>query len=405
MRKDETTGVFDVAVDDGLIYRLGEDIDLTTEAGNDIPCDGMMLTPPFVDAHQHLDVAFMLDEVNRSGTLSEAIEINTRLKKTRSADVITEHARQAIIEAMFNGTCHIRTHVDVDSKTEMRNLHPILELRQAYRNIVDIQVVAFIDYPLAEEPKAEEYLRAAMSDGADLVGGTPEFEPTPEDARRRIQMVFDVATSYDADIDLHIDETHDPNVRTLEILANMTIGEGYQGRVTAGHVCALAAYPDEYARRVIEKVAEAGIHIVTNPLTNLYLQGRSENRTPVWRGITRVKELQRAGVNVACGLDDIRNVFLPYGRMNMMEVAQCTSLVAHMTTPEEIQQAFDMPRYNAAKALRIADYGIAVGHPADFVILPVETALDALRLQPLPRYIVRGGRLIAENRLERVNHM
>ena len=125
----------------------------------------------------------------------------------------------------------------------------------------------------------------------------------------------------------------------------------------------------------------------------------------MWRGLTRVKELLDAGVNVACGLDDNRNLFLPYGHMNMLEVALFTSLTAHLTTPEEMQQAFDMPRYNAAKILGLKDYGVTVGGPADFLCLPVDNILDALRIHPLPRYIVRGGHLIAENQLTTITYM
>lgn len=403
VRLDGKGEMLDVAVRDGSICALGVNLGVAAEPGRDIPCNGMLLTPPFVDAHQHLDCAFMLDKVNQSGTLSEAVEIFTELKRRRPVKVVKELAERAITEALFNGTTFIRSYVDVDSIAGLKYLHPILELREAYSGLVDIQIVACMEYSLAQEPEAEQYLRAAMDEGADLVGGIPEVEPTPEDSRRHIQMIFDVAKSYDVGIDMHIDESEDPHTRTLEMLADQTMREGYHGRVAAGHACALAVYDDAYAQRVIEKVAEAGVHVVTNPLTNLYIQGRRDG-TPVWRGITRVKELLRAGVNVACGLDDIRNLFLPYGRMNMMEVALFTSLTAHMTTPEEMEETFDMPRYNAAEILGLDDYGVAVGKPADLLLLPVDNPLDALRLQPLPRYVVRGGQIVAENQVQRVRH-
>ena len=163
-------------------------------------------------------------------------------------------------------------------------------------------------------------------------------------------MVFDVAKRFDVDIDMHIDETEESGLPDAGDVGGCYYPGGLPGRVTAGHCCALTSYDDHYARQLIEKVALAGIRIITNPLTNLYLQGRGP-KTPIWRGITRVKELLEAGVNVACGLDDIRNLFLPYGRMNMLEVALFTSLAAQMTTPEQIQQAFSMSSYNAAKIL------------------------------------------------------
>jgi cytosine deaminase len=243
-------------------------------------------------------------------------------------------------------------------------------------------------------------MREAMRHGADVVGGMPHHESSLEDARRHIELCFDIAEQFDAAVDMHVDETDDPNSRTLELLAEATIRRGYQGQVTAGHCCALAAHDDAYARRVIDLVAEARLNVVTNPLVNLYLQGR-EDRQPVRRGITRVKELLEAGVNVACGMDDVRNLFFPYGRMDMLEVAMFTSITAHLTTPDEVRICFDMPRARAARVLGLREYGLAPGLPADLVLLPARDAQEALQAQPPRRYVVRNGRIVATSRLER----
>jgi cytosine deaminase len=249
------------------------------------------------------------------------------------------------------------------------------------------------------DPASVEYMRAAMREGADVVGGMPHAEASMEDAARHIDICFEIAQAFDADIDMHIDETDDPASRTLALLAEATIREGYQGRVTAGHCCALSAYDDEYAQRVIDRVAEAQITVVTNPLVNLYLQGRHD-RGLVRRGITRVRELLRAGVNVACGLDDVNNIFFPSGRMDMLEVAMITSITAHLTTPEEMRAAFDMPRRRAARALRLEGYDLAVGAPANLTLFEARDAQEALRLQPVRRCVVRAGRIVAQSRLE-----
>ncbi len=360
---------------------------------------GLLASPPFIDAHHHLDCAFLSEPPNCSGTLEEAIAINARLKASRPASEVYEKACRALEMALLNGTGWMRSHTDVDSVSRLDLLYPVLEARECFRGLVDVQVVAFPQLGLVRDPTSVDYLRAAMQEGADVVGGMPHGEASPEDAARHIALCFEIAQQFDADIDMHIDETDDPTSRTLELLAEATIREGYQGRVTAGHCCALAAYDDEYAKRVIDKVAEAQINVVTNPLTNLYLQGRHDCQ-PMRRGITRVKELLAAGVNVACGLDDVGNIFFPYGRMDMLEVAMITSITAHLTTPEEIQTAFDMPRWRAARALRLPDYGLWAGGPADVVFLAAKDAQEALRTQPVRRYVVRGGRLVAENRLE-----
>ena len=170
------------------------------------------------------------------------------------------------------------------------------------------------------------------------------------------------------------------------------LGTDIKVGVTASHCCALAAYPDDYAKRVIEKVALAEMNVITNPMVNLYLQGRHDKQ-PVRRGITRVKELIEAGVNVICGSDDIGNLFFPFGRMDMLEIAMMTSLTAHLTRPDEIRAAFDMPRHLSARALRIQEYELKVGNPANIVLLAAENVFEGLRMQPVKRIVIRGGKL------------
>lgn len=361
---------------------------------------GLLASPLFIDPHHHLDCAFLHEHVNRSGTLQEAIDVNARIKGSRTPSEIYEKACLALEQAMLHGTGWIRSHGDIDSVSKLDLMVPVLEAREKYLDLVDVQFVAFPQLGLVRDPASVDYLREAMRQGADLVGGMPHTETCREDAVQHINICFEIAVEFDADIDMHIDETEDPESRTLEILADATIREGYQGRVTASHCCALASYEDDYAQRVIEKVAQAGLNVITNPMVNLYLQGRNDPQ-PVRRGITRVKELIAAGVNVSCGLDDIRNIFFPYGRMDMLEVAMITSLTAHLTSPEEIEYAFNMPRYHAARTLRLEKYGLAVGFPADFTLFEAPDAGEALRLQPPRRFVIRAGKIVAETKVER----
>jgi cytosine/creatinine deaminase len=387
----------DVAIADGRIAALEP---CYPGAGAvEIDAAGLMASPPFIDAHHHLDCAFLCEPVNRSGTLAEAIEINARIKTRRSPREVYLKACRALEAALFHGTGWIRSHVDIDPVSGLDLLAPVVEAKEAHRGLVDVQIVAFPQLGLIDDPRSAGLMREAMRQGADVVGGMPHHERSRQDAARHIEICFEIAEAVDADIDMHVDETDDPSSRTLELLAEATIRRGYQGRVTAGHCCALAVYDDETARRVIAKVAEARLNVVTNPLVNLYLQGRGD-RQPVRRGITRVKELLEAGVNVACGMDDVRNLFFPYGRMDMLEVAMFTSIAAHLTTPEEIRTCFDMPRHRAARVLGLRDYGLAPGLPGDLVLLAAEDAQEALQAQPPRRYVVRNGRIVATSRLE-----
>lgn len=392
-RLEDRAGPVDIAIRDGIIAAI--DASYSGPARQEIEAGGLLASPPFIDAHHHLDCAFLCEQVNHSGTLEEAIAINARIKHGRSPVELFEKACRALDEALIHGTGWLRSHGDIDSVSGLKLMYPILEAKEKYRGIVDVEFVTFPQLGLVCDPASIDYMRAAMQEGADVVGGMPHAEATLEDAARHIDICFEIAKEFDADIDMHVDETDDPNSRTLELLAEATIREGYQGRVTAGHCCSLSAQPDDYARRVIDKVAEAQINVVTNPLVNLYLQGRRDSQ-PVRRGITRVKELLEAGVNVACGLDDVKNIFFPYGRMDMLEVAMVTSITAHLTTPEQVQAAFDMPRCRAARLMNLPDYGIRVGGPADLVLFKVDDAQDALRLHPPRRYVIRSGCVVAE---------
>jgi cytosine/creatinine deaminase len=396
-RLETSDQLFDLELRGGKIIQIGSN--LACPGCQELDVAGMLASPLFIDPHHHLDCAYLIEPTNQSGTLEEAIKTNARIKAGRRDEDIFEKTCKALGQALQNGTGWIRNHGDIDSVSGLKLLYPVLEAKEKYRGLVEVQMVAFPQLGLVADPESYELLREAMRSGADVVGGMPHAEASLEDAARHVELVFQIAEEFDADIDMHVDETDDPNSRTLELVADATTRHGYQGRVTASHCCALAAYPDDYAARVIEKVAAARMNVITNPLVNLYLQGRSDPQ-PVRRGITRVKELLQAGVNVICGSDDINNIFFPFGRMDMLEVAMVTSLAAHMTRPEEIQLAFDMPRRGAAQALRLEQYGLEEGQPADIVFLAAADALEALRLQPVDRIVFRDGRLVSRRRQE-----
>jgi cytosine deaminase len=237
-----------------------------------------------------------------------------------------------------------------------------------------------------------------MELGADVVGGMPYNEYTYDDSKKHIDIAFRIAKEFDADIDMHVDETDDPNARTLEYLAARTIKEGWQGRVTAGHTCALAAYDDLYAAKVIGMIKEAEMNMITNPATNLMLQGRFDKQ-PIRRGITRVKELLEAGVNVCYGQDCLKDTFYPtWGREDMLEVGLITAHAAQFTMPKEIEVLFDMPTINAARVLRLKNYGIKVGNPASLNIIDARNVQEAFRTQADRFYVIRKGKVIARTK-------
>lgn len=389
-------GLRDIGIETGRIVKIGE---ITKRTRKTIDAKGMLVSPAFIDPHIHLDKVLIAEELrpNVSGTLREAIELIWERKRRYTVADIKRRAGEVIRMAALNGTTRMRTHVDIDTIGELMPLKGLLATRKAFKGLMDLQIVAFPQEGIIRDPGTEELMRKAMELDADIVGGMPHHERSHEEAKRHIDIAFDIAREFDADIDMHVDETDDPNSRSLEYLAEKTIAEGYQGRVTAGHTCALAAYPDDYAREVIRKVKMADINMITNPATNLVIQGRGD-RQPIRRGITRVKELLAAGVNVTFGQDCVDDAFYPFGRADMLEVALITAHAAQLTTPAEIETVFNMMTTNAARTLGVLDdYGIAVGKRADIIILNAKSPKDAIRGQADRRYVIKDGKVIAES--------
>lgn len=370
-----------------------------------IDARGNLTTPSLIDPHIHLDKVNILDVVrpNETGTLKEAIEIIWAKKQTYTDEDILTRSEDVVLRALKNGTLNIRTHVDVDTIGGLKPLQGILKLKEKYRGLVDIQIVAFPQEGIIKDPGCEDLLYQAMELGADVIGGMPANEATPDDSRAHVKIIFDIAEKYDCDVDMHVDETDDPFYRTLEMVADETIRRGWYSRVTAGHTCALAAYDDHYAGYVIQKLRQAQIHMITNPVTNLMLQGRNDKQ-PIRRGITRVKELLEAGLLVSFGQDCVSDTFYPLGSADMLQVANVTAHAAQMSLPDEIKKVYDMITGDAAAVIGLEDYGLKVGNKADLIVLDVATERDAIRLAPARLFVIKNGRIVAQTQTETIFH-
>lgn len=366
------------------------------EARDTLDAGGRLVTPSLVDPHLHLDLAYSLELVpeNKSGTLLEAIELWSRAKAELSAKNVRERAVRAIREEVRHGTGLIRTHVDVASNAGMRLCEGVLAAREATQSLCEIQVVAFPQDGLIRDPQAVEQMRDAIKAGVDVVGGIPHIERTQRDGLEHLEVVFDIAAQFDADIDVHIDETDDASSVYTESLAALAIERGWQGRVTASHVCALSSYSDVHASRVMDLIAEAGVSVVTNPGVNLHLQGRFD-RYPKRRGLTRVRELLDRGVVCGAGQDCIRDPFYPLGNGAMLDQAFLLVHADHLSLPRQVRQAFDMVCGSAGRIVRQQPYEIAVGASDDLVVWPQSDAAELVRLRPIPTAVFRNGRLVA----------
>jgi cytosine deaminase len=387
--------VADVVVDGDRIARIGPDAGAGIEAATD--CSGKVLLPAFIDGHVHLDKVLIRDQLREpDGTLGGAIDaIHERKRRYTVADV-RDRATEVIEASVRSGTTRLRSHVDVDTIGRLVPLEGVMAAAAECADIAEVRTIAFPQEGLLRDPGAFDLMEAALEAGADVVGGMPHWEADAVAQREHVRLCFELAERFDRDLDMHVDETDDGGVRTLEMVADEALRRGFVGRVCAGHVCSLAAAPDEYAERVIEKCARAGISICANPVTNLVLQGRGD-RGLVRRGMTRVAEFRAAGVNVLFGQDCVKDGFYPFGRGSMLEVALISAHVAHLTTHDDLAFAQRAVTQAPAQAWRLTDYGLEVGARADLQLFPAPSWEEVLRLQLLPEKVWFKGRLVAEN--------
>src|SRR5437016_4059852 len=390
-----TGAVTDVVIDGDRIARLesGTAVGLPER----IDCSGKLLLPAFIDGHIHLDKVLIRDGLREhDGTLAGAIGAIHERKRRYSVEDDRSRARAVIEESVRLGTTRLRSHVDVDTIGGLTPLEGVMAAAADCSDIAEVRTVAFPQEGLLRDPGALDLMEAALEMGAHVVGGMPHWEADEAAQREHVRLCFDLAQRFDRDIDMHVDETDDGGVRTLEMVADEALRLSYTGRVTAGHVCSLAAADEEYSRRVIDKCAGAGISIAANPVTNLVLQGRGD-RGLIRRGTTRIAELRAAGVNVLFGQDCVKDGFYPFGRGSMLEVALISAHTAQLTTSADLDFVLRAVTDAPAAAMRLTDYGLRPGARADLQLLPVPTWSEALRLQPLPEKVWFRGRLVAES--------
>jgi len=360
----------------------------------EIDAQGRFLSPPLVDPHVHLDIALTVGQPrhNATGTLIEAIQIWSELKPSLTVDEVKARALEVIRWEVAQGTGFIRSHVDV-CDPNLTAVRALSELRREVKDLVDLQLIAFPQDGVLSFPQGKELMREAMRLGCEVVGGIPHYEWTREDGIEEVRFIFDLAQELGAPVDLHCDETDDEQSRFLEHVAAHTMRRGMQGRVVAGHTTAMASYNDNYAFKLIQILRRAGVTIVANPLDNIVLQGRFDTY-PKRRGVTRVKELDAAGINVACGHDSVMDPCYPLGRGSMLDALSMLVHVAQMTGRDELFRAYEMVSCNPARgAGRPAS--IEEGACASFVIFDCDDEVDAIRLRPPALAVVREGRVVA----------
>ena len=390
---DGRTGVDLLAVD-GRIAAVGPQ--LPAPAGVEVvDAAGWLLSPPFVDAHFHLDSAltYGLPRVNRSGTLLEGIALWGELKPLLTEEALVERALAYCDWAVGRGLLAIRSHVDV-CDPRLLAVRALLHVRERVRPYLDLQLVAFPQDGALRSPGALAQLKQALDLGVDVVGGIPHFERTAGEGAESVRLLCELAADRGLRVDMHCDESDDPLSRHVETLAFQAQRLGLQQRVTASHVTSMHSMDNDYVVKLIALIAEAGVHVVANPLINITLQGRRDTY-PKRRGMTRVPELMAAGVTVGFGHDCVLDPWYPLGSADMLEVAAMGLHVAQMTGTDAMRACYDAVTVHNARILGLEGYGLEPGCRADFVLLQARSPVEALRLRAARLLVVRGGRVVA----------
>jgi cytosine deaminase len=401
-RLDDDGPLLDIAIEGDRIVEVGPELRL--EAGRVLEAAGDLVLPGLVCAHLHLDKTGIDPSLRPAvwgGDKRELRALNARVRREATFESLLERGATAIESSLRHGTTVVRAFADVESEMGLAGVEALVALREAYAGQVRIQVCASPQALIKGSAVTEQLLDDALEAGADVVGAMPTEEPTGELLRRHVDHCFELARRHDRDVHLLIDDTDDPSDRALEYAAWRTIENGWEGRVTASHAGALAAYDDAHAAKVIRLVAEAGISACVNAHVSLVLQGRSD-RGPVRRGATRVAELRAAGVNVLAAQDDLDDPYYSLGRGDPFEVAAYAAHVCHLMWPAELQVVKDFITTNAARALRLEDYAIAPGARADLVLSGRPTWRAALADLPPRRAVVSSGRVLVESEVTTV---
>jgi len=390
-------GLQQILIEDGQFKRIEDNNVELNYTGDVLDAEGGMAVAPFCEPHIHLDTTQTAGEPswNISGTLFEGIERWAERKETLSIEDVKSRAKQTLKWQIANGVQHVRTHVDVSDPTLIA-LKAMVEVREEMKEWVDIQIVAFPQEGILSYPNGKELLEEAVQLGADVIGAIPHFEFTREYGIESLHYVFELAQKYDRLIDVHCDEIDDEQSRFVETLAALAHKFNMGHKVTASHTTAMGSYNGAYASRLFRLLRMSGINFVANPLVNIHLQGRFDDY-PKRRGVTRVKEMLNANINVCFGHDDVFDPWYPLGTANMLQVLHMGLHVCQVMGYDQINNSLDLISINSARTLNIQDkHGIETGKPGSLLILPAENGFDAVRRQVPVRYSVRHGKVIAE---------
>ncbi|ELY6210459.1 cytosine deaminase [Cronobacter dublinensis] len=398
-------GWFTIVLEGGLIRAITPQTAMQPPHEGALDAQGGLVIAPLVEPHIHLDATLTAGEPawNMSGTLFEGIERWGQRKATITHEDTKRRAHTTIGMLRDHGIQHVRTHVDVTDPT-LAALKAMLEVKEEARHLIDLQIVAFPQEGIESFPQGRALMEQAVEMGADVVGGIPHFENTREQGVSSVKFLMDLAERTGCLVDVHCDETDDAQSRFLEVLAEETRVRGMGARVTASHTVAMGSYDNAYCSKLFRLLRRAGLSFVSCPTESIHLQGRFDT-WPKRRGVTRVAELDRAGMNVCFGQDSIKDPWYPLGNGNILRVLDAGLHICHMMGYEDLQRSLDFVTDNSARALNLGDnYGIGEGRPANLVVLDAPDDYEVVRRQAKARYSVRHGEVILRREPETLRY-
>ncbi|MBJ7673514.1 cytosine deaminase [Weissella confusa] len=388
----------DVRIVDGKFAEIADN--LAPEAGEQvIYATNKLMIPPFVDPHVHLDSTMTAGdpEWNETGTLFDGIRIWSERKKTLSHEDVKQRAIQALKIQAAHGLQFVRSHVDI-TDPDLVALKALIEVREEVKPWMTLQLVAFPQEGILSFPGGKELMIKAAELGVDAIGAIPHFEFTREYSVESLHFAFEVAQKYNLLIDAHTDEIDDPASRGLETMATLALETGLKEKVTASHTTAMGSYNDAYVYKLMRLLKMSDINFVANPLINMYLGGRFDTY-PKRRGLTRVKELDAEGINVAFGEDDIKDPWYPMGNGNMVDALHMGLHATQIMGYSEIMNSYRFITKNGARTMHVQDsYGIEVGKPANFLIFNATNWFDALNERAEMLYSIHNGEVLVETK-------
>jgi cytosine deaminase len=350
---------------------------------------GCLVIPGMIETHIHLDKTCIMDRCRiEEGTVTEAVEETAAAKRNFTVEDVYARGKRTLERCIAQGTMHMRTHVEVDPGIGMIGFEAVEQLARDYSWAIDIELCVFPQEGLTNNPGTEELLIAGLRRGARAIGAVPYFDTDP---RGQIDRIFAIAREFDAEIDMHLDLAETTDGMQVEYVCRKTEEFGWGGRVAVGHATQMSLLPPDRFGAIAAKLASAGVAVTILPSTDLHLMGRSHDHA-VPRGVVRAEPLRKAGVTCSISTNNVLNPFTPYGDGSLIRMANLYANVCHVARPADLAGCLDMITSAAARLMRLEDYGMAVGGPADLVCLDANDPAEAIAILAQPLWGIKRGR-------------